>query len=374
MEINVNDSKYDMNNYIPNESIAQLFIQNSVCNTTGTLREANATDMAIIKMLDKFGYDVEEERKKYLPGDFTRFQFTSKRKKMSTVLENIEDNEHGYDKRLMTKGASEIVLGNCSHYLDENGEKQELTDEIKDDLKTNVIEKMAREALRTLCLAYKDLEEGEGGDKHDDDHEDGENRVVEKENLTCIAIIGIRDVIRPEVPDAVGTCQNAGITVRMVTGDNIITAEAIAKECGILPKDFEITDDYEITTGKEFNERVGGIMNPGAGDEEVVSNLSEFKKYRANLKVLARSRPEDKYLLATGLKQMKDVVAVTGDGTNDAPALKKADVGFAMGITGTDVAQHAADIVILDDSFASIVSACMWGRNIYDNIRRFLQF
>lgn len=106
----------------------------------------------------------------------------------------------------------------------------------------------------------------------------------------------------------------------------------------------------------------------------MVKNKAEFIKIWQDLDVLARSRPEDKYLLVTGLREMGEVVAVTGDGTNDAPALKKADVGFAMGITGTDVAKHAADIILLDDNFASIVRACMWGRNIYDNIRRFLQF
>jgi P-type E1-E2 ATPase len=105
-----------------------------------------------------------------------------------------------------------------------------------------------------------------------------------------------------------------------------------------------------------------------------VKNKNEFIKIWHDLDVLARSRPEDKYLLVTGLREVGEVVAVTGDGTNDAPALKKADVGFAMGITGTDVAKHAADIILLDDNFASIVKACMWGRNIYDNIRRFLQF
>jgi P-type Ca2+ transporter type 2B len=161
----------------------------------------------------------------------------------------------------------------------------------------------------------------------------------------------------------------------MVTGDNIWTARAIAKNCGILPEDYKPDpwfSEYEVTTGPEFALKVGGLQNPGAGDAEVVSNKEEFALYWEHLKVLARSWPEDKYLLVTGLKQFGDVVAVTGDGTNDAPALKKADVGFAMGITGTDVAKTAADIIILDDSFASIVSACKWGRNIYDNIRRFL--
>jgi P-type Ca2+ transporter type 2B len=140
-----------------------------------------------------------------------------------------------------------------------------------------------------------------------------------------------------------------------------------------------------VLEGPEFYDRVGGLYCKTCGNDspcdcpekkvvEAVKNKEEFIKIWKNLSVLARSRPEDKYLLVTGIKEMGDVVAVTGDGTNDAPALKKADVGFAMGITGTDVAKHAADIILLDDNFASIVKACMWGRNIYDNIRRFLQF
>lgn len=168
----------------------------------------------------------------------------------------------------------------------------------------------------------------------------------------------------------------------MVTGDNLKTAKAIAKECGILNEELLNRPD-SIMEGQAFYERMGGIkcrtcnMKAPCDCErkkvkEGVVNLEEFRKVAKNLRVLARSRPEDKYLLVTGLREIGDVVAVTGDGTNDAPALKKADVGFAMGITGTDIAKHAADIIILDDNFASIVSACMWGRNIYDNIRRFL--
>ena len=137
--------------------------------------------------------------------------------------------------------------------------------------------------------------------------------------------------------------------------------------------------------GPEFYERMGGLKCkncdkdapcdcPPAKIDEGVKNFNSFKAIWKTLKVLARSRPEDKYLLVTGLRELGDIVAVTGDGTNDAPALKKADVGFAMGITGTDVAKAAADIIIMDDNFASIVKACMWGRNIYDSIRKFLQF
>ena len=178
----------------------------------------------------------------------------------------------------------------------------------------------------------------------------------------------------------------AGITVRMVTGDNKITATAIAKECGILGDESEIQDG--IMEGPEFYERLGGLIckNSGCGKEtskcecgankitEGVKNMDAFKPLHRKLRVLARSRPEDKYLLVTALKELQDIVAVTGDGTNDAPALKKADVGFAMGIAGTDVSKAACDIILLDDNFASIVKACMWGRNIYDSIRKFLQF
>ena len=235
--------------------------------------------------------------------------------------------------------------------------------------------------MRTICLAYRDIEEEEGGADHEEDAEDGVNKQVELNGLTCLGILGIRDIIRPEVPDAVAICQKAGIKVRMVTGDNKVTALAIAKECSIISRDHEDA----VLEGPAFYERVGGLIceNCNQGSpcscaekdvKEVVKNKEEFVKIWKNLDVLARSRPEDKYLLVTGIKQMGDTVAVTGDGTNDAPALKKADVGFAMGITGTDVAKHAADIILLDDNFSSIVKACMWGRNIYANIRRFLQF
>ena len=220
---------------------------------------------------------------------------------------------------------------------------------------------------------------------------EGVIRVVEKDGFILIAVIGIKDIIREEVPKAIAQCHKAGIIVRMVTGDNKITAMAIAKECNILLNDPHPGDD-SVLEGPEFYERMGGLYCKNCKNDrtaskdkpvceckadkvdEGVRNLAAFKSIRANLRVLARSRPEDKYLLVTGLKEMGDTVAVTGDGTNDAPALKKADVGFAMGITGTDVAKHAADIIVMDDNFASIVKACMWGRNIYENIRKFLQF
>lgn len=186
--------------------------------------------------------------------------------------------------------------------------------------------------------------------------------------------MGIKDPIREEIPGAVQKCYEGGVKVRMITGDNKSTAVAIAKEAGILEEDWKPkANDYTVMTGREFREFVGGVVNFGQKNE-TVGNIENFKLVRDQLKVLARSSPTDKYLMATGLKKLNHVVAMTGDGTNDAPALKKADIGFAMGITGTEVAKEASGIILLDDNFNSIVTAMKWGRNIFDSIRKFLQF
>jgi len=169
----------------------------------------------------------------------------------------------------------------------------------------------------------------------------------------------------------------------MVTGDNLITAKAIARECGIINEELANLPD-SVMEGPQFYDRMGGLICRNCKEKspcncdrkdikEGVKNLEAFKTVAKNLRVLARSRPEDKYLLVTGLRELGEVVAVTGDGTNDAPALKKADVGFAMN-SGTNVAKEASDIVLIDDNFASIITAVKWGRNIYNNVRKFLQF
>jgi len=167
----------------------------------------------------------------------------------------------------------------------------------------------------------------------------------------------------------------------MVTGDHYVTAIAIAKECGIINEGEELENPHICMEGPVFNEFVGSLVNKHTKERimvmgkdpelEAIGNMENMKIVRQKLKVLARSRPNDKYIMVFGLKELGDIVAVTGDGTNDAPALKKANVGFAMK-TGTQVAHTAADIIIQDDNFASIVKACKWGRNVYDNIRRFL--
>ena len=192
----------------------------------------------------------------------------------------------------------------------------------------------------------------------------------------------MQDPVRPEVPASIKQCQRAGITVRMVTGDNINTARAIATKCGIVTPG----DGGFVMEGKEFNKRIRdphtNEVKPdyGMGIHQVAQVRQDLlDKIWPRLRVLARSQPIDKYTLVKGIIDSnisagREVVAVTGDGTNDAPALKKADVGFAMGIAGTDVAKEASDIILTDDNFTSIVKAVMWGRNVYDSISKFLQF
>ena len=160
----------------------------------------------------------------------------------------------------------------------------------------------------------------------------------------------------------------------MVTGDNIITAIAISKEAGIIADEINGDSGYTCMTGSDFRNAVGGITTKKVDEIEVdcVTDQETFDKITKELRVLARSSPEDKYLLVTGLRSQGKVVAVTGDGTNDAPALAKADVGFSMGISGTDVAKNACDILLTDDNFCSILTAVKYGRNIYDNVRKFL--
>jgi P-type Ca2+ transporter type 2B len=271
--------------------------------------------------------------------------------------------------RIFVKGAPEMIVDGCNEYVKKEG-KAKLEQTLKNHIMNTVLLSFARQSLRTILMAYRDVETNPC--------EWSDEKLAE--DLTLIGITGIKDPLRPEIIDAVKKCKRAGIMVRMVTGDNYNTAVAIAKECGILEPDFKEgrQGDYTALEGKKFREIVGGIIYEKLpGKDQTVSKVGDIKKFEevaSQLRVLARSTPDDKYLLVTGLIQLQNVVAVTGDGTNDAPALKKADVGFAMGIAGTEVAKEAAGIILLDDNFSSIVTACKWGRNIYDCIRKFIQF
>jgi len=292
----------------------------------------NRTDCAIVNFCSKLGCDYQKFRDEH-PKD-GMIPFSSARKRMSTLV--TLDGK----KILMTKGASEIILSLCTKQMDKEGNVVELDAESRKEIEATIA-KFANATLRTISIAQKPY--NGNGELDDNDEKD----------LIFVGMVGIKDPIRVEVPDAVGACLDAGIRVRMVTGDNITTATAIAKECGIVT-----SDEDKIIEGPVFRE---------LSDEERV-------KLVPNLRVMARSSPNDKLILVNTLKKLGHVVAVTGDGTNDAPALKSANVGFAMGIAGTEVSKEASDIILMDDNFTSIVKAVSWGRNVFDSIRKFLQF
>lgn len=361
--------------------------QSLACNSSATLVPyvGSKTEIALLEFLKNRSEDYEALRTQYVTPTSTKFPFSSQRKRMSIILDNVE-NGLPNRKRMHIKGASEIVLESCTHFLSfEEDRIVPITTTMREKIEDEITA-MANKALRTICIGYKEIT----GDEDLVTKDDKNVYEIEKSNFILLGVLGIRDILRKEVKDAVKQCNKAGIKVRMVTGDNKITARAIALECGIIaPND----NDSIVMTGPEFIELTGGVVCKKCQTKEcdcardkatakkkgkelrvdTIANAAAFDKIYRNLDVLARSRPEDKYALVTGLMERGAVVAVTGDGTNDAPALKKADVGFAMN-SGTDVAKEAADIVLMDDNFASIVKAAMWGRNIYDNIRKFLQF
>ena len=318
----------------------------------------NKTEIALLKWVEDMNADYRKFRSDR--AEFIRekveFPFSSQRKRMSAMINSAT----GWS--LYTKGASEIVLGQCTHMLSSNGNVTEISASKRSEIESMIIKKYAEDGLRTICIAYRPMPEAAsllGGDI---------NPETVENNLIMIAITGIEDPVRPEVPRAIELCRRAGIDVRMVTGDNIATARSIARKCGILTA----TDtDLIAMEGPDFRAKV---MNADG-----TLNQAEIDKIWPRLRVLARSSPTDKHTLVSGIMAstahaVRQVVAVTGDGTNDAPALKKADVGFAMGIAGTEVAKEACDIIILDDNFRSIVAAVKWGRGVHDNICKFIQF
>ncbi|KAF5938196.1 hypothetical protein HYC85_025702 [Camellia sinensis] len=292
-----------------------------------------ATESALLEYGLLLGGDFDAQRKEF---KILKVEpFNSVKKKMS-VLVALPDG----GLRAFCKGASEIILRTCDKIVDSNGEPDHMSEEQARDVE-EIINSFASKALRTLCLTYKDI-----------DNVFDENSIPDS-GYTLIAVVGIKDPVRPGVKDAVKTCLAAGITVRMVTGDNINTAKAIATECGIL------TEDGLAIEGLDFRSK----------------SQEELKDIIPRIQVMARSSPSDKHMLVTHLRNMFDeVVAVTGDGTNDAPALHESDIGLAMGIAGTEVAKESADVIILDDNFSTIVNLGKWGRAVYINIQKFVQF
>ncbi|RZB90849.1 Calcium-transporting ATPase 8, plasma membrane-type isoform D [Glycine soja] len=275
------------------------------------------------------------------------FPFNSEKKRGGVAIQTADSNIH-----IHWKGAAEIVLACCTGYVDVNDQLVGM-DEEKMTFFKKAIEDMAADSLRCVAIAYRSYEK----EKVPTNEELLSQWSLPEDDLILLAIVGLKDPCRPGVKHAVELCQKAGVKVKMVTGDNVKTAKAIAVECGILNSYADATEP-NIIEGKTFR----GLSD--AQRDEIADRIS----------VMGRSSPNDKLLLVQALRRKGHVVAVTGDGTNDAPALHEADIGLAMGIQGTEVAKESSDIIILDDNFASVVKVVRWGRSVYANIQKFIQF
>ncbi len=321
---------------------------NGAVNSTATLANVegsvelvgNSTEGSLLHWVAEAGVDYAKLRRDN--NVLYQMHFSSERKRMTTVI------EHGGALLALVKGAPELILESSTHYLTTEGESSEL-DAVTREKITAALQLAAGQGMRTLAFAHRTLP---ADMPHDEDaiHEG-------REQLQCGLVFdgfaAIRDPLRPDVKSAIQQCRDAGIEVMMITGDNIETARAIGQEIGLLD-----VPDVLVLSSAEF---------------DVLSD-DEAKEKLPRIRILARARPLDKYRTVRLLQELRHVVAVTGDGTNNAPALKKADVGLAMGVSGTEVAKEASKIVLLDDSFATIVNAVHWGRSLYENIQRFIQF
>ncbi len=307
---------------------AELVQKDGTWNVIG-----DPTEGALVVMARR-AWPTEEERR--IHKRIYQIPFDPDRKRMSTICRMKEGGVKVY-----VKGALQTILPLCRN-ISKHGQVKEISEEERVNFLA-VGEKYARLALRVICLAYREVDER---DKY-------EAQEVEQD-LTLLGLVGIIDPPRPEVPDAVAKCKRAGIKIIMITGDDKITAEAIARNVRIIE-----TSDPQIVEGSELDK-----MNRG--------QILEILKSREIL--FARALPKHKLDVVMALKELGETVAVTGDGVNDGPALKEADIGIAMGKMGTDVAKETADMILVDDNFASIVNAVEEGRAVFDNIRRFASY
>jgi Ca2+-transporting ATPase len=334
---------------LPTE-LRELLIESIILNTTAFETQKDGkyhfvgqqTEVALLEFLrEHFGIrPINHERASANIVELVPFD--SSRKYMACV---VKLGAGSY--RLFVKGAPEILLGNSTKAVTCAGAlKQPALTADTERVFKNVLSEFTQHALRAIGFAFRDYSawppKGWNHERRTEDFLD---------QLTFVGVFGLQDPLRPGVKEAVNRCFQAGVGIKMVTGDNLGTAKAIASESGIL------TEDGVVMEGVQFRKLSAADM------DSIVPRLQ----------VLARSSPEDKKILVKKLKQLGQIVAVTGDGTNDGPALRAADVGFSMGISGTDVAKEASSIVLMDDNFASIVKAIEWGRTVNDAIKKFLQ-
>lgn len=351
----------DSKQLFPRKAV-DLLIEGIAQNTTGSVFMPEAassqiekvevtgspTEKAILFWAVKLGMRFDDERSKTKV--LHVFPFNSEKKRGGVAILEGDSKVH-----IHWKGAAEIVLASCTKWLDVDGleqpmcmNKMDYSNEFK-----KIIEDMAARSLRCVAFAYRSYEIK----NIPRDEEELEKWSLPEDDLIFLGVVGLKDPCRPAVVEAVQLCIDAGIKVRMVTGDNLQTAKAIALECGILRSEADATEP-NIIEGRAFR----------AWPE------NERQNHVDQISVMGRSSPNDKLLFVQALRKGGHVVAVTGDGTNDAPALHEADIGLAMGIQGTEVAKESADIIILDDNFASVVKVVRWGRSVYANIQKFIQF
>ncbi|KAF0894161.1 hypothetical protein E2562_034893 [Oryza meyeriana var. granulata] len=334
-------------------TVSSLIIEGIAQNTSGSIFElengqdpevtGSPTEKAILSWGLKLGMRFNDTRAK--SSILHVFPFNSEKKRGGVAV-----HLGGSEVHVHWKGAAEIILDSCKSWLAADGSKHSMTPEKISEFK-KFIEVMAASSLRCVAFAYRTCEMGDV--PNEDQRTDW---ILPEDDLIMLGIVGIKDPCRPGVQDSVRLCTAAGIKVRMVTGDNLQTARAIALECGILT-DPNVSEPV-IIEGKTFR---------------ALSDL-EREEAAEKISVMGRSSPNDKLLLVKALRKRGHVVAVTGDGTNDAPALHEADIGLSMGIQGTEVAKESSDIIILDDNFASVVRVVRWGRSVYANIQKFIQF
>ncbi|MCC0684122.1 calcium-translocating P-type ATPase, PMCA-type [Clostridioides sp. ZZV14-6345] len=335
--------------YIENseEEINSYFEENCMINSTADVEHndgdikylGSATECALLLYYKNVDYRQARKNSNIVAQN----PFTSDSKRMTSVIG--QDNNHV----LLSKGAPEVLLELCSH-IQRGKDVVPLTENIKHEI-LEEIKKLQIKSMRTLGFAYKEISEAEE-EAAVTAESDAMNVSAMESNLVFSGFVGIRDPLRKDVIESVNTANKAGVSVKMLTGDNINTARAIGEELGLLKNNMRVVEASYIDT---------------LDDEEL-------KQEMQTISIVARSKPDSKMRIVSALQKSGDVVAVTGDGINDAPALSKADVGIAMGISGTEVSKNAADIILTDDSFSTIVKGIKWGRGIYDNFQRFVQF
>ncbi|AZO95198.1 calcium-translocating P-type ATPase, SERCA-type [Halocella sp. SP3-1] len=291
------------------------------------------TEIALVRAVYDYGYSFTSLKKDYQIK--AEEGFDSKRKRMSVIVQMPEG-----DTELWIKGAPELILQRCT-YLEVNGKKEKMTEQLKREVQ-RANDSMARDALRVLAIGYRKV-----------NNRVAKNRAANYEkDLTLLGLVGLIDPPREEAYQAVLSCHKAGIKPVMITGDHKITARVIAEDLGIIP------GRGRVITGEEIK----GM------DDKTLNNITR------DVRVFARISPEDKLRIVRSYKENGEIVAMTGDGVNDAPAVKEADIGIAMGEQGTDVTKEVSSLILGDDNFATIVKAIAEGRKIYNNIRKFIRY